>query len=109
MKSLGRTVCTLHLGAAVIVLILPLAATNATARVDSIPIQDAEVPRYVATQQGGKTLEEAINWVRNQGNVDRIVKAETRVSGGREVHHIKVLTKDGVIRTYEIRGEHSPC
>ncbi len=103
MKSYGRTVCTLHLAAAVIVLILPLAATNAATRVDSFPIQD-EVPRYEASQQGGKTLEEAINWVRNQGNVDRILKAETRVSGGREVHHIKVLTKDGVIRTYEIPG-----
>ena len=104
MKSYGRTVCTLHLGAAVIVLILPLAATNAATRVDSFPIQDAEVARYEASQQGGKTLEEAINWVRNQGNVDRILKAETRVSGGREVHHIKVLTKDGVIRTYKIPG-----
>ncbi len=104
MKSLGRTVCTLHLAAAVIVLILPLAATNAAARVDSFPIQDAEVTRYEASQHGAKTLEEAINWVRNQGNVDHILRAETRVSGGREVHHIKVLTKDGVIRIYKIPG-----
>lgn len=104
MKSSGRTVCTLHLGAAVIALILPLAAANAATRVDSFPTQDAEVPRYEASQQGGMTLEEAINWIRNQGNVARILQAETRVSGGREVHYIRVLTKDGVIRTYEIPG-----
>jgi hypothetical protein len=104
MKSSGRTVCTLHLGAAVIVLILSLAATNAAVRVDSLHIQAADLPRYETLQQGGKTLEEAIDWVRSQSNVARIIDANTRVSGGREVHHIKVLTKDGVIRIYKIPG-----
>ncbi len=104
MKSSGRTVCTLRLGATVIALTLPLAATHAATRVESCPVQDIDVPCYEASQDGGKTLEEAIHCVRNQGNVDSILQAETRVSGGREVHHIKVLMKDGAIRTYKIPG-----
>jgi hypothetical protein len=35
---------------------------------------------------------------------DRIVSAETRVQGGREVHHIKVLTKDGKVKTHKVDG-----
>ena len=104
MKCSGRTICTLRLGATVIVLILPLAATHAAARVESFPVQDIDVASCEASQQGGKTLEEAIHCVRNQDNVDRIIQAESRVSGGREFHHIKVLMKDGSIRTYKIPG-----
>ncbi len=50
------------------------------------------------------TLQEAIRCVRSQGNVDRILQAETRVDSGRAVHYIKVLTTNQKIRTYKIPG-----
>ena len=35
---------------------------------------------------------------------DRIISAETRVQGGREVHIIKVLTKDQKVKTHRFNG-----
>ena len=64
-----------------------------------------DVPRMQATQGGGMTLSEAIDSVRRGGNVERVISAETRVSGGREVHHIKVLTKDGKVKTHKVQGQ----
>ncbi len=52
---------------------------------------------------GGKSLSEAVEQVRRQTG-GRILSAETRVKGGREVHHIKVLTKDGKVRTHKVQG-----
>jgi len=49
------------------------------------------------------SLAEAIVSVRRRTN-GRIVSAESKVSGGREVHHIKVLTKDGKVRTHKVPG-----
>ncbi len=57
----------------------------------------------VAQKNGGKSLSEAIEQVRRQTN-GRILSAETRMSGNREMHHIKVLTKDGKVKTHKIRG-----
>ena len=50
------------------------------------------------------SLSEAIDSVRRGGNVERVISAETKVSGGREVHHIKVLTKDGKVQTHKVQG-----
>lgn len=55
-------------------------------------------------QSNGMTLSQAVDSVRRSGNVERVISAQTRVSGGREVHHIKVLTKDGKVRTHKIQG-----
>lgn len=63
----------------------------------------ADTP-FAAVQQGGKSLSQAVDEVRRRGNVERIISAETRVSGGREVHHIKVLTRDGKVRTVTVQG-----
>ena len=63
-----------------------------------------ERPRFRATQDDGMSLSEAIDSVRRGGNVERIISAETKVSGGREVHHIKVLTKDGKVQTHTRSG-----
>ena len=52
---------------------------------------------------GGKSLSEAISQVRRQTG-GQILSAETRVSGNREVHHIKVLTKDGKVKTVKVQG-----
>ncbi len=54
-------------------------------------------------QSDGLTLNEAVERVRKQYN-GRIVSAETRVSGGREVHVIKVLTDDGKLKTVRVPG-----
>jgi len=65
---------------------------------------DISVPDIRITQGGGMSLSDAIESVRRRGNVERIISAETRVSGGRETHHIKVLTKDGLVKTYKVSG-----
>jgi len=60
-------------------------------------------PEHRVMQSGGKSLSEAVEQVRRQTN-GRILSAETKVSGAREVHHIKVLTKDGKVKTHKIQG-----
>ena len=53
--------------------------------------------------QDGMTLQQAIRSIRlNAG--DKVISAETRVEGGREVHYIKVLTKDGKVKTHKVNG-----
>jgi len=54
-------------------------------------------------QSGGMSLSQAIESVRKRTG-GKVVSAETRVQGGREVHHIKVLTKDGKVKTYKVNG-----
>ena len=74
-----------------------MAATTVVAqelRVDS---------RIELAQSGCKSLSDAVEQIRRQTN-GRIVGAETRVKNGREVHHIKVLTKDGKVKTHKVQG-----
>ncbi|MEQ9563929.1 MAG: hypothetical protein RLN69_15520 [Woeseiaceae bacterium] len=64
----------------------------------------AQVQGAVQLAQGGCTsLDQAVEQVRRQYN-GRIVSAETRVSGKREVHYIKVLTDDGKVKTVTVPG-----
>lgn len=65
---------------------------------------DAGTVPFRVAQSGGLTLGQAIAQVRRRYDNARIVSAETRVSGGREVHIIKVLTKDGTVKTERIPG-----
>ncbi len=65
---------------------------------------NVEVPRLQFAQGGGMSLSDAIESVRRGGNVKQVISAETKVSGGREVHHIKVLTKDGKVQTHKVQG-----
>ncbi len=60
-------------------------------------------PENRVMQNSGKSLSEAVEQVRRQTN-GRILSAETKVSGNREVHHIKVLTKDGKVKTHKVQG-----
>ncbi len=60
-------------------------------------------PSFSVTQQDGMTLSQATESVRRRTN-GRIVSAQTRVQGGREVHYIKVLTKDGKVKTHRVNG-----
>ena len=58
---------------------------------------------FSVAQQGGMSLAQAIESVRRKTK-GRVVSAETRVQGGREVHYIKVLTKDGKVKTHRVNG-----
>ena len=61
------------------------------------------VPEFIAYQGGGMTLSQAVEQVRRQYN-GQIVSAETRVSGNKETHIIKVLTQDGKVKTVRVPG-----
>jgi len=75
-----------------------------TLRELSSNFHDCDQQHYQIAQKGdGMSLAEAIASVRRKTN-GRIVSAETKVSGGREVHYIKVLTKDGKVRTHKVPG-----
>lgn len=66
--------------------------------------QDADKPEYrVVQNNGGKSLSEAVEQVRRQTK-GRVLSAETKVRGNREVHHVKVLTKDGKVKTHKVQG-----
>ena len=59
---------------------------------------------YRVTQGGCKSLEDAIESIRRKTN-GRIISATTKVNkNGREVHNIKVLTKDGKVKTHKVQG-----
>lgn len=60
-------------------------------------------PRLLIAQNNCPSLSEAVERVRRQYN-GRIVSAETRMSGKREVHYVKVLTDDGKVKTERIQG-----
>ncbi len=57
-----------------------------------------------AVTQGCMSLNQAIESVRRRGDVQRIIDGNTRVEGGREVHYIKYMTKDGTVRTTKVNG-----
>jgi uncharacterized membrane protein YkoI len=69
----------------------------------AIDLFAARSPVLQVAQSDGMTLSEAIESVR-QRTGGKVLSAETRVQGGREVHHIKVLTKDGKVRTHKVNG-----
>lgn len=58
---------------------------------------------FETVQSNGMSLSQAIEQVRRQTG-GKVVSAETRVQGGREVHYIKVLTKDGKVKTHKVNG-----
>ena len=85
----------------IFVLALPFAAD---ARVVSMADEARiETTPFVATQ-GCMNLNQAIESVRRRGDVERVLDAQTRVEGGREVHHIKVMTKNGTVKTIRVNG-----
>jgi uncharacterized membrane protein YkoI len=59
--------------------------------------------RIEVAQNDCMTLSEAVESVRKRTD-GRIVSAETRTKNGNEMHHIKVLTKDGKVKTYKVPG-----
>ncbi len=71
----------------------------------ALPVQAAShaQPAQSLAQSNGPTLSQAVEQVRRQYR-GRIVSAETRVRGNREVHVIKVLTDDGKVKTVRVNG-----
>lgn len=67
-------------------------------------IENLETDERASQGNGGKSLSEAVEQVRRQTG-GQILSAETRMQGNREVHHIKVLTKDGKVKTHKIQGK----
>jgi hypothetical protein len=84
-------------------LVLALAAAPAAVAGGPDRQPQGHAGRFLVTQQDGPSLNEAVEMVRRQYN-GRIVSAETRVNGNREVHIIKVLTEDGKVKTVRIPG-----
>ena len=66
-------------------------------------VQYQAVPELQVTQGNCMSLSQPIESVRRRTG-GRVVSAETKVSKGREVHHIKVLTEDGKVRTHKVNG-----
>ena len=96
----------------IIILILPLALSPASAIAfdleqslrDSVSRDGEQIPSDLRTaQKGGMSLSEATAKVRRDTG-GKIVSAQTKVSNGRETHHIKVLTKDGKVKTVKVPG-----
>ena len=81
---------------------LPLAA-EAKLRTAS-PDTGAATSEFVMTQRNGMSLNEAVESVRRRSDVERVLSADTRIEGGREVHHIKVMTKNGTVKTVRVNG-----
>ena len=98
-----RLLLTLLLFAALASLPGPAAATDLEEVLKmQHPQYQGEADLQVA-QSDCVSLSEAIESVRRRTG-GKVVSAETRVQGGREVHHIKVLTKDGKVKTYKVNG-----
>ena len=92
--------------------VLLAAAAFLPLRADAFDLEEALRAQHVqyegqldqlSTQSDGMSLSEAIESVRRKTG-GRVVSAETKIQGGREVHHIKVLTKDGKVRTHKVNG-----
>ena len=66
-------------------------------------VQYPGVAQMRVAQGGGMSLSQAIESIRRRTG-GKVVSAETRVQGGREVHYIKVLTRDGRVKTHEVNG-----
>jgi uncharacterized membrane protein YkoI len=98
-----RIVLTMLVLAAAALLPLRAGAFDLEANLKASHVQYQGEPRLHVAQQDGMSLSEAIESVRRRTG-GRVVSAETKVQGDREVHYIKVLTKDGKVRTHKVNG-----
>lgn len=98
-----RTLLTLIIATLLVALSAPVLALsgiadNATGMASSTPADNAVLRQY-----GCPSLNQAVERVRRQYN-GRIVSAETLVRSGLQTHVIKVLTRDGTVKTVRVRG-----
>ena len=88
-----------------LIIALPAAAFDLETDLRHIAVGESmDTQTLVVSQNGGMSLSEAVDSIRRRSNVERIVSAQTRVEGDREVHHIRYMTKDGKVRTAKVRG-----
>ena len=87
----------------ILLLALLLAAAAQAHAVSGSVLAPDRTPQAIPMQSNGLTLSQAVEQVRRQYG-GRIVSAETRREGNREVHHIKVLTADGKVKTVKVQG-----
>ena len=66
-------------------------------------IQYQGEPDYRVAQSNCMSLSQAIASVRGRVK-GQVLEARTVVKGGREVHHIKVLTDDKKVKTFKVNG-----
>ena len=100
-----RIALTLLLLAAAAVLPLPASAFDLEETLKAEHVQYVGQPLMLIAQDDGMSLSQATSEVRRRLKPgDRIINAETRVQGGREVHIIKVLTKDQKVKTHRFNG-----
>jgi uncharacterized membrane protein YkoI len=98
-----RIVLTVLISAAAAVLPLRAEAFDLEASLKALHAQYPGEPGLQVAQNDGMSLSEAIESVRRRTG-GRVVSAETKVQGDREVHYIKVLTKDGKVKTHKVNG-----
>ena len=100
-----RSIVTLLLSILLMTVAAPAEAVHSDSRAASLSgaLTAPEGPGLAVNQDSGLTLDQAVEQVRRQYN-GRIVSAETKVSGGRETHIIKVLTSDGKVKTVRVPG-----
>ena len=98
-----RIVLTLLVSTAAAILPLRVEAFDLEANLKALHAQYPGESRLHVAQNDGMSLSEAIESVRRRTG-GRVVSAETKVQGDREVHYIKVLTKDGKVKTHKVNG-----
>ena len=61
------------------------------------------VPGFSAGQpHHGVTQDEAVAMARHKAKDGRVLSAETRIKSGREIHSVRVLTKKGRVKNWQI-------
>ena len=99
-----RMVLTLLLLAGAAMLPLRASAFDLEENLKAQHIQYEGQP-LLLVQQDGMSQSQATASVRSRLKPgDRILGVETKVQGGREVHHIRVLTKGGKVKTHKVNG-----
>ena len=77
---------------------------GAAAQVAPALVRQVVLPALETMQSNGVSLGQAVEQVRRQCNC-RIVSAETKVSGNRETHVIRVVMPDGKVKQFQIAGK----
>ena len=92
----------LTLAVAAVLTAIPWAADARSASLDTDLEQTlvfaGQGAEFSTTQRGCMSLSQAVDSVRRGGNVERVISANTQGN----VHLIKVLTKDGKVKTHRI-------
>ena len=98
-----RLILTLLIFAAAALLPAQASTFDLEKSLKALHVQYPGEVEYQVAQSGCMSLSQAIESIRNRTG-GKVVSATTRAQGGRDVHHIKVLTKDGKVKTYKVNG-----